>query len=75
MIKSKEVGSLSEIAKIERTNKVYIAKIFKLNYVAPDIVRAILDGTQPEHLKLRDFTHGAIPDLWEEQREIFGFSK
>jgi len=73
MIKNKEVESLSEIAKIERTDKAYIAKIFKLNYVAPDIVRAILDGNQPEHLKLRDFTHATIPDLWEEQKEFYGF--
>lgn len=73
MIKNKEVESLSEIAKIERTDKAYIAKIFKLNYVAPDIIRAILDGAQPGHLKLRDFTHTAIPDLWEEQREFYGF--
>lgn len=73
MIRNKKAESLSEIARIERTDKAYIAKIFKLNYVAPDIIRTILDGKQPENLKLRDFTHSAIPDLWEEQRELYGF--
>jgi hypothetical protein len=73
MLKQKEVDSLSEIAAIEKVDKAYIAKIFKLNYVAPDIVEAILDGQQPQDLTLRDFTKKSIPDLWEEQRMIFGF--
>ena len=72
MIKNEEVGSLSEIAKIEKTDKSHIAKIFKLNYVAPDIIEAILDGKQPELLTLKDFKKG-VPDLWEEQRDLFGF--
>ena len=73
MIKSGEISGLSDIARLEKTDKAYISKIFKLNYVAPDIVEAILDGKQPENIILRDFTHKIIPDLWEEQREVFGF--
>jgi len=72
MIKNKEVGSFNEIAEIEKTDKSHVAKIFKLNYVAPDIIEAILDGKQPELLTLRDFKKG-VPDLWEEQRDVFGF--
>jgi site-specific DNA recombinase len=73
MLKQKTVSSLNEIAELEKTDKSYIAKIFKLNYVAPDIVEAILKGTQPANLNLRDFIQKTIPDLWSEQREIFGF--
>lgn len=73
MVKNREVSSLNEIAKKEKTDSAYIAKIFRLNYVAPDIIEAILNGEQPEYLKLRDFTHKSIPDLWEEQRQVFGF--
>jgi len=73
MLKEKEVGSFTEIAKIEKTDKAYVAKVFKLNYVAPDIVGKVLDGKQPEELTLRDFIQKGIPDLWEEQREVFGF--
>jgi hypothetical protein len=58
---------------IENTDKAYVSKIFKLNYIAPSIVEDILTGKQPENLKISDFTAKAIPDLWEEQREIFGF--
>lgn len=73
MLKNKKVNSLNEIAKIEKTDKAYIAKLFKLNYIAPDIIESIINGKQPEKLNLRDFTHKAIPDLWSEQREVFGF--
>lgn len=73
MLKEKEVGSFTEIAKIENTDKAYVSKIFKLNYIAPSIVEDLLTGKQPENLKISDFTAKAIPDLWEEQREVFGF--
>ena len=73
MIKSGEVSSLNEIARIEKTDDSYVRKVFKLNYVAPDIIEAVLDGKQAKGLKLQDFTHKTIPDLWEEQREVFGF--
>ena len=73
MLKEKTVNSFNEIAELERIDKSYIAKVFKLNYVAPDIVEAILKGTQPASLNLRDFIQKTIPDLWAEQREVFGF--
>ena len=73
MLKEGKASSLSEIAKKEKTNDSYARKLFKLNYVAPDIVEAIMDGKQPAKLSLRDFTHRTIPDLWEEQRKTFGF--
>lgn len=50
-----------------------MSQILRLNRLAPDIKRAILDGTQPRTLTLQDF--GApFPDLWAEQREVFGFT-
>ncbi len=73
MLKEGEIGSLSEVAKIEKTDDSYVRKVFKLNYVAPFIVEAVLKGEQPDSLKLKDFTHKNIPDLWEEQKEVFGF--
>lgn len=73
MLKEKTVNSFNEIAELEKIDKSYIAKVFKLNYVSPDIVEAILKGTQPASLNLRDFIQKTIPDLWSEQREVFGF--
>ena len=73
MLKEKEVSSFAEIAELEKSDKTYIAKVFKLNYVALDIVEAILKGNQPPQLNLRDFIQKTIPDLWTEQREVWGF--
>jgi hypothetical protein len=73
MLKNKEVNSLSEIATMEKVDDSYVRKIFKLSYVAPDIVEAILKGNQSANLNLKDFTQKTIPDLWTEQREVFGF--
>ena len=41
MLKEGEIGSLSEAAKIEKTDDSYVRKVFKLNYVAPCIVEAV----------------------------------
>lgn len=73
MLRDEEVSNFTDITKLEKTGKAYVSKIFKLNYIAPDIVEAILTGNQPLELNLDDFTRKAIPDLWEEQREAFGF--
>ncbi|MBF0342101.1 MAG: hypothetical protein HQL95_14235 [Magnetococcales bacterium] len=72
MLDRKEVLSLSEIAAQEKIGSTYIYRIFDLSLLAPDIVQAILDGTQPPGLSLREFAKG-IPLAWEEQREKFGF--
>lgn len=44
--------------------------------LAPDIIRAILDGRQPRHLNLHTMRGraGEVSLDWEEQRGIFGFS-
>jgi hypothetical protein len=41
-------------------------------FLSPKIVKAVLTGTQPRTLRLQDIIAKQIPDLWEEQEEIFG---
>ncbi|MBF0439246.1 MAG: hypothetical protein HQL93_09000 [Magnetococcales bacterium] len=72
MLDRKEATNLTEIADKEKTAASYVCRIFELSLLAPDIVQAILDGTQPPGLSLREFAKG-IPLAWEEQREKFGF--
>tara|TARA_R110000787_G_scaffold5442_1_gene19828 strand:- start:9344 stop:9547 length:204 start_codon:yes stop_codon:yes gene_type:complete len=45
-----------------------------LNYLAPDIVTAILDGTQPTTLTRKIVLESNIPTDWAIQRQLFGFS-
>jgi len=43
-------------------------------FLAPDIIRAIMNGTQPIHLT-GDYLkrHAPLPLDWEDQRKLLGF--
>ena len=65
---------LSHIARQQRLNRSYLARIVQLSYLAPDIVKAILDGRQPRHLTVRKLVAGNLPLAWADQRTVLGFS-
>lgn len=46
-----------------------------MTLLAPDIVRAILEGRQPRHLNLHAVRgrEKEVPLTWDEQRRLFGF--
>ena len=69
-----QVSSMDEIAKMEKIRASYVGRMMDLTLLAPDIVKAILNGRQPKGLSLREF-RDAIPIDWEEQRQKFGFPK
>jgi hypothetical protein len=50
------------------------ARLIRLNYLAPDIQAAIIDGTQPSELTQHDILFSALPLDWEQQRHLLGFS-
>ena len=66
--------SLRELARKEKVAHVYISKMMKLTYLAPDIIDAIIVGTQPQSLKISDLLKSPIPASWSEQRTKYGFS-
>jgi hypothetical protein len=66
-------GSIAEMADKERINRSFLSRTIRLSLLAPDIVEAILNGTQPATLKLSDL-EGPFPIDWEQQRVAFGFS-
>ncbi len=47
-------------------------KLLRLNYLAPDIVTSILDGTQPGNLTRRTLLDANLPTDWPMQRKLFG---
>ena len=65
-------ASLSEIADKERINRSYLSRTMRLSLLAPDIVEAILNGTQPATLRLADLEIPFSID-WAQQRVTFGF--
>ncbi len=55
-------------------SKRYLHQLIRLSYLAPDIITAILNGTQPPELTgRRIMRQNAIPLDWAEQRQMFGF--
>ncbi len=51
----------------------YFSRLIRLNYLAPDILAAIADGTQPEELDRSTLASAHIPLDWAVQRRMFGF--
>jgi len=51
----------------------YFSRLIRLNYLAPDIVAAIVDGTQPAGLNRKTLSSAHIPLDWAVQRRMFGF--
>jgi len=72
LIESRRFRSIPELAKHVKMDRSYIYKILALRNLAPDIVKSVLDGTEPDGLTLQKLRQG-IPMNWEDQRKAFGF--
>ena len=60
-------SSITKIAAAERIDRGYLGRILRLTLLGPDIVEAILDGTQPVGLGLPKLLD-PVPIGWREQR-------
>ena len=60
---------------IETYSERYLARVARISWFAPDMISAMLDGTQPPQLTSRRLIRAnAIPLDWPSQRAMFGFS-
>ncbi len=62
--------TLSEIAKAEQTSNRRVQQMIGLAFLAPDILRNILDGRQPLGFTSDWCMRHALPADWNEQREL-----
>ena len=68
--------SLSAIARRAGANVGDVSRSLQLAFLAPDLVEAILDGTQPVALTAERLKRaGELPLLWDEQRARLGVDK
>ena len=68
-IKIGEVKSLSEIARREGIDKPKVTRLLRLAFLSPEIVRQILDGTQPVNATVKMLTRvHDLPTSWQEQK-------
>ena len=75
LIESGEVANATELARLFKLEAGWVAEVLRMTLLAPDIVRAIVEGRQPRHLNLHAVRgrQKEVPLDWEEQRRLFGF--
>ena len=59
-------STLEDLAKAKGIGKTYVSQVVRLTLLAPDIVKAILDGRQAAELQLDDLLEG-FPLEWARQ--------
>ena len=74
LVEENRQRSMEDIATELGCRPAHLSRLIRLNYLAPDIITAILDGTQPVAL-----THDVLPKAnisldWSVQRKLLGFS-
>jgi hypothetical protein len=67
-------ASLNEIARKLHRKVKHLQRLLKLNYLAPDIVSAILTGTHPANLTRSKLADLDLPLDWALQRRMLGFA-
>jgi DNA invertase Pin-like site-specific DNA recombinase len=70
---SRRQDSIREISADYKLGPSKFSRLLRLNYLAPDIKTAILDGTQPSTLSVHGLMYSALPLDWEQQRRLLGF--
>ncbi len=60
---------------ISHYSRAHLQQLLRISWLAPDIVSAIVDGSQPATLTGRRLLRATnIPLAWAEQRKLFGFA-
>jgi len=67
MLESGEFATIADLAKREGIAAPYLTRVFRLAFLAPDVVEAILEGRQPGGVTLQSL-RGQLPDEWAGQR-------
>jgi len=71
LLEAGRYGSVRELALDVGVDNSYLARLLRLTLLAPDIIEAIIDGTEPDGLSLQRL-YGA-PMVWEEQRQLLSY--
>jgi hypothetical protein len=74
MIESGEYASITELAAVEKINESYACRILRLTLLAPEIVKSILDGTQPSDITVAKLLR-PLPVEWSSQLKMLGLVK
>jgi virulence-associated protein VagC len=64
-----QFGTVGDLALAKRLDQSFVSRILRLTLLAPDIVEAILDGTQAPAMQRQNLLHG-FPLEWDKQQEM-----
>lgn len=70
LLESGRYPTIGELAREIGVDNSYLARLLRLTLLPPDVIEAILDGTEPDGLSLQKLYR--LPDDWEEQRRALG---
>lgn len=68
-------ATTTDLARALKLETGWVAEVLRMANLAPDIVEAILEGTQPRHLNLHTIRgrHERLPRGWGEQKRFLDF--
>jgi hypothetical protein len=66
--------SLNQLGKREGRCRTQLGKLFRLSWLSPRIVEAIIDGRQPPRLDRRALLAADLPVCWQAQERTLGFA-
>lgn len=75
MIDTGDVANATELARRFKLEPGWVSEVLRMTRLAPDIIRAILEGRQPRQLNLHAMRGrlAEVPLDWYEQRILFEF--
>ena len=62
-------ATIEDLAAAEKINPSYVSRILRLAYLSPRVVQAILDGSPPAWLTMKDLLR-PLPSDWAEQERL-----
>ena len=74
LIRANPDKSIPILAAEHKRCRIRMAKVAKLGCLAPDIVTAIIEGSQPLKLTPGKLLAADLPINWDEQKRALGFS-
>jgi site-specific DNA recombinase len=66
--------SLYQLGKREGRCRTQLGKLFRLSWLSPRVIAAIIDGRQPARLDRRALLEADLPTCWEAQERMLGFA-
>ncbi|MCL1927017.1 MAG: hypothetical protein FWF95_07805 [Syntrophorhabdaceae bacterium] len=73
MLDSGEYASQEALATKLGVSRPYMIRMIRLTLLAPDIIRAIVEGQEPRGLSIEALATGHYPEDWPGQRAALGF--